>query len=213
MLLSHGKHNHFLLFRCRIYKFSDQLFPCNFLLTATQLYRKINQEYKVTFSIQPGKGFTMEQPNPITKDSKLAQKIAKGTILCWTAIINADGEYKEEEFNGLTALAEKNDYVKHFYNNKESLKKAFLDGLSILKTYGFDELYSRVNFIFRETDKNIRGHVFYSCLHLACIDRNIANKEIMVLQKIYGALNLDTDSVFRLSLLFFQNEFAKKKAE
>ena len=52
----------------------------------------------------------MEQPNQITKDSKLAQKIAKGTIFCWTAIINADGEYKEEEFNGLTALAEKNDY-------------------------------------------------------------------------------------------------------
>ena len=154
----------------------------------------------------------MEQPNPITKDSKLAQKIAKGTILCWTAIINADGEYKEEEFNGLSALAEKNEYVKRFYN-KESLKKTFLDGLNILKTYGFDELYSRINFIFRETDKNITGHVFYSCLHLACIDRNIANKEIVVLQKIYGALNLDTDSVFRLSLLFFQKEFAKNKAE
>lgn len=154
-----------------------------------------------------------EQQNLIIKDNKLAKKIAKGTVLCWTAIINADGEYKEEEFNELTALANKNEYVKHFYNNKESLKNTFLDGLNILKTYGFDELYSRINFIFRETDKTMRDHIFYSCLHLACIDQNIANKEIMVLQKIYRALNLDIDSVFRLSLLFFQKEFAAKKEE
>ena len=157
------------------------------------------------------KGNEMEQPNLLIRDQKLAQKLAKGTVYCWTSIINADGEYKEEEFNGLTTLAEQNDYVKMFYSNKDSLKKAFLDGLNILKNYGLGELFNRVEFTFRETDKNIRGHVFYTCLHLACIDQSIANKEILVLQKIYHALNLDTDSVFRLSLLFFQNEFSKKE--
>ena len=152
----------------------------------------------------------MEQPNLLLKDQKLAQKVAKGTVYCWTSIINADGEYKEEEFNGLITLAEKNDCVKMFYN-KDSLKKTFLDVLNILKNYGLDELFNRVEFVFRETDKNIRGHVFYTCLHLACIDQSIANKEILVLQKIYHTLNLDIDSIFRLSLLFFQSEFSKKK--
>ena len=67
----------------------------------------------------------MEQPNLLLKDQKLAQKVAKGTVYCWTSIINADGEYKEEEFNGLTSLAEKNDYVKTFFN-KNSLKINYL---------------------------------------------------------------------------------------
>ena len=152
----------------------------------------------------------MEQPNLLIKDQKLAQKLAKGTVYSWTSIINADGEYKEEEFDGLTSLAEQNNYVKMFYN-KDSLKKAFLDSLNILKNHGLEDLINRIEFIFREIDKKIRGHIFYTCLHLACIDQSIANKEILVLQKIYHALNLDIDSVFRLSLLFFQSEFAKKK--
>lgn len=212
MLISHKKHNKILLFWCRIFKFSELLCPCNFLLTIINQYRKINQGYKTNCCKRMLKGAILEKPNLLIKDSKLAQKVAKGTIYCWTAIINADGEYKEEEFHEMTSLAEKNDYVKQFYN-KDSLKKVFLEGLDILKNYGLDDLLNRVKFTFREIDKNIRGHVFYACLHLACIDRNIANKEIVVLQKIYRTLNLDIDSVFRLSLLFFQSEFAKQKTE
>lgn len=154
----------------------------------------------------------MEQPN-LLKDKKLAQKVAKGIIYCWTSIIAADGTYKEEEFRGLTLLAERNDQVKEHYD-KNSIKATFNEALDIIKNYGLDELFNRVEFIFRDIDRNIKGHVFFTCLHLTCIDHDIANKEIRILQKIYHTLNLSIDAVFSISLLFFQNEFSKnKKAE
>ena len=150
----------------------------------------------------------MEHTNPI-KDKNLAKKISKGAIYCCTTIINADGEYKEEEFNSLINLSEKNDLIKTFYD-RDSLKNAFMEGLNILKTDGIDELLRRVEFTFRDVDKNIRSHIFFSCLHIACSDRSIANKEILALQKVYRMLNLDIDSVFMLTLLFFQSELANK---
>ncbi len=150
----------------------------------------------------------MEKTN-LLKDKKLALKVAKGTIYCWTSIIAADGSYKEEEFNGLSQLSEGKDYIQQNMD-KNATKKVFNEAIEILKNYGLDELYSRIKFVFKEIDINIRSHIFYTCLHLACIDRDLANKEIMILQKIYRALQMDGDSVFRLTLLFFQSEFSKK---
>lgn len=150
----------------------------------------------------------MERPN-LLKDKNLAKKVAKGIIYCWTSIIAADGTYKEEEFSGLTVLAENNDYVKE-HIEKNTVKKLFNEALEIIKNYGLDELSNRISFVFRDIDKNIRGHIFYTCLHLACIDRDLDNKEIMILQKVYHTLKIDVDAVFRLTLLFFQKEFAKK---
>lgn len=151
----------------------------------------------------------MEKPN-LLKDKKLALKVAKGTIFCWTAIIAADGSYKEEEFNGLSQLAEGKDYIQQNMD-KNTIKKIFNEAIEILKNYGLDELCSRIKFIFREIDMNIRSHIFYTSLHLACIDRDLANKEIQILQKIYRALHIDSDAVFRLTMLFIQSEFAKNE--
>ncbi len=150
----------------------------------------------------------MEKPN-LLKDKNLAKKVAKGTIYTWTAIIAADGTYKEEEFTGLSTLAENNNYVKA-HIEKNAVKKLFNEALEIIKNYGLDELCSRIAFVFRDIDKNITGHIFYTCLHLACIDRDLDNKEIMILQKVYHTLKMDVDAVFRLTLLFFQKEYAKK---
>ena len=150
----------------------------------------------------------MEKPN-LMKDKTLSTKVAKGIIYCWTSIITADGTYKEEEFSELSQLAEKNDYVQQNLD-KIAVKKHFNEAIEIIKNYNLDELCSRVEFIFRDIDKNIRGHIFFTCLHLACIDHELANKEIMILQKIYHALKIDIDSVFQLTLLFFQKEFTKK---
>jgi len=150
----------------------------------------------------------MDQAPPI-KDKNLARKIGKGAIYCWTAIINADGIYNEDEFNSMISLSEKNELIKAWYD-RDLLKSTFMEGLNILKTHGAEELFRRVEFTFREVDKHIRSHIFYSCLHIACSDRSIANKEILVLQKIYRMLNLDIDAVFTITLLFFQSDFADK---
>jgi uncharacterized tellurite resistance protein B-like protein len=153
----------------------------------------------------------MQQPNLI-KDKQLARKVAKGIIYCWASIITADGLYKEDEFHTLEDLANSQDVVKENVD-KESLKTIFGEALDIIKNYSIDELFNRIEFVFRDIDKTARCHVFFTSLHLACIDREIANREIMILQKIYHALNIDIDSVFRISLLFFQNEFSKRKKE
>lgn len=151
----------------------------------------------------------MQQPNLI-KDKPLARKVAKGIIYCWASIITADGLYKEDEFNSLATLAESHDIIKE-HIDKPALKSTFNEALDIIKNYSIDELFNRIEFVFRDVDKTIKCHVFYTSLHLACIDREIANREILVMQKVYHALKLDIDSVFRISLLFFQNEFAKNK--
>ncbi len=150
----------------------------------------------------------MEKPNLI-KDRNLGKKVAKGIIYAWASVITADGAYKEEEFNSLTVLAEKNEYVKEYFN-KVTAKGTFKEAIEIVKNYSIDELFNRIEFVFREVDNNIKGHVFFTCLHLACVDHEIANREIMTLQKVYRALKIGIDQVFRISLLFFQNEFSRK---
>jgi len=132
--------------------------------------------------------------------------LARGILYLWSATIAADAAYSQEELNCLVDLAAGNDTIKQY--SKDSIRGVFREAVELIRTSGADAMFRRIQSLFKNVNPKTRSHVFYTCLHLVSIDRNIANREIMLLRQAYHALGISPDDAFRLAMVFLQKIIA-----